>query len=291
MHGLMIPPQLAPKLASRHHVRSIDDYESITTRRQAEYFTYLLEGRTQPANPSIIFAGMLTSGIASRSPDGVAMRRRLLDLAGLRIVAAPTSIEPTPAMRAIVAASSLRTLASPRPDFVLYENPHAVPRAYVVHGVEPAPAPSVLLARLSDPRFDPLAVSYVEGPMPGPPAADGRPGHPATIVRDDAEFVEVEATLAAPGLVVLADAVYPGWTVTVDGVPSTILPTNHLFRGVAVGAGTHRIRFAYRPVSVLAGAIATALGACGIVGLWWAGRRRPDAGAGHAGIARTIWAA
>ena len=57
-----------------------------------------------------------------------------------------------------------------------------------------------------------------------------------------------------PGLVVLADSILPGWTATVDGVPAPILATNHLFRGVPAPAGTHRIRFAYRPRSLALGA-------------------------------------
>jgi uncharacterized membrane protein YfhO len=53
---------------------------------------------------------------------------------------------------------------------------------------------------------------------------------------------------------VLADTYYPGWIATVDGVPAAILATNHLFRGVPAPAGTHRIRFAYRPRSLRLGA-------------------------------------
>jgi len=57
--------------------------------------------------------------------------------------------------------------------------------------------------------------------------------------------VEVEATLSARGVLVLADTFDTGWTATVDGTPSPIFPTNYLFRGVGVRAGTHRIRFRY----------------------------------------------
>jgi hypothetical protein len=55
-------------------------------------------------------------------------------------------------------------------------------------------------------------------------------------------------------LLVLADSYAPGWRASVDGQQVAIHPVNHLFRGVALGAGEHRVRFEYRPESVAAGA-------------------------------------
>ena len=54
--------------------------------------------------------------------------------------------------------------------------------------------------------------------------------------------------------------------------PAPILATNHLFRGVAVPAGTHRVRFEYRPRSVVLGAAGTLIGWLGIALLAWRGR-------------------
>ena len=55
-----------------------------------------------------------------------------------------------------------------------------------------------------------------------------------------------------------------------DGAPATILPTNHLFRGVRAPAGAHRIRFEYRPRSLALGAVLSLLTALGLA----AGARR-----------------
>ena len=79
----------------------------------------------------------------------------------------------------------------------------------------------------------------------------------SAIVTDDERVVEVEAQLAAPGLVVLADAYYPGWEAAVDGAAAPIVATNHLFRGVHVPAGRHRIRFRYAPATLPIGALAS----------------------------------
>jgi uncharacterized membrane protein YfhO len=64
------------------------------------------------------------------------------------------------------------------------------------------------------------------------------------------------------GLVVLTETHYPGWTATVDGRETAILEAFGAFRGVVVEGGEHTIEYAYRPVSVLAGA---ALSMCGII--------------------------
>jgi len=58
---------------------------------------------------------------------------------------------------------------------------------------------------------------------------------------------------------VLADTYYPGWRATVDGAPARIVAANHLFRGVPVPAGRHRVRFEYRPWQVPVGIAVSAL--------------------------------
>jgi uncharacterized membrane protein YfhO len=62
----------------------------------------------------------------------------------------------------------------------------------------------------------------------------------------DPDRVELVASLASPGWVVLADTFYPGWSAPIDGVATPIYPADLLFRAVFVpAAGTHRILFRY----------------------------------------------
>jgi uncharacterized membrane protein YfhO len=97
-------------------------------------------------------------------------------------------------------------------------------------------------------------------------------GGSASIVRDEPTLVEVEAELEAPGLLVLADSYFPGWRATLDGEPLEIHPANHLFRGVVVPAGRHRVRFSYRPRRLKLGIAASGLGAVVLLVLGWWGR-------------------
>ena len=62
--------------------------------------------------------------------------------------------------------------------------------------------------------------------------------------------VTVDVETPAPGLVVLHDVDYPGWTARVDGVAAPVLRADLLFRGVAVEAGHHSVEFAFHPLSI-----------------------------------------
>jgi hypothetical protein len=269
---IAIQPSFAQKLATRYGLRAIDDYEPLNPLRQDEYFTFFTEGTPVIDRAPWLFAGSITT---LESPPGVAppaTRRRLLDLASLRfVVVPPASVARHPEVATFLRDAGLEPRPLAEPDLALYENPNALPRAFTVHHTLPAPDTATLLAALSQPTFDPRTLSYVEGDTGLAPAPDAPRGGPAQIVDDGERVVEVDAELDQPGLVVLADAYYPGWIATVDGVPAPILPTNHLFRGVPAPAGTHRVRFEYRPWSVILGATGSAVGWVMILLLAWRG--------------------
>ena len=59
----------------------------------------------------------------------------------------------------------------------------------------------------------------------------------------------IEADSPGGGYVVLNDPFHPWWFATVDGAKAPILRANVLFRTVAVPAGRHTVRFAFRPLA------------------------------------------
>lgn len=59
----------------------------------------------------------------------------------------------------------------------------------------------------------------------------------------------LRASCPRPRVLVLADAWYPGWSVTVDDAPADLLRANFAFRGVVVPAGTHTVTFSFRPAT------------------------------------------
>jgi hypothetical protein len=274
IYGTGLQPPIALKLAATYGFRTISDYEPLNLRRQGEYFTYFATEATTPSQPGDIYMGdvrSLTPPVGTEYPEA---RRRLLDLAAVRFFAVPGSMIGKPEVARFTTAGGFVRQRLPR--FGLWENPHALPRAFVTYAARPAPSdPAALLEAISDEDFDPLVESYVEGDAGLAPATSDTPrGAAASIVRDDPETVEIDAALDRPGLVVLADSFYPGWRAVEDGVPVPVLAVNHLFRGVPAPAGVHHVRFEYRPASVLVGAAATLAGLVATALLAVGGRRR-----------------
>ncbi len=262
-----------PKLASYRRMRSVGDYEPLNQRRQSDYFTYLMEGRLTPKHEGQPYSGRLKHLTEPIYPGALLARGHLLDVAAVRWFVIQRAALRMPEVDAYVAERGL-VVEDGSERTVLLRNPHAVPRAYTVYDVQPAADPLTLLATLADPAFDPLMRSYAEGVTARVSAA--RRGGPARIVVDEDTRVEIEADLEAEGLLVLVDSVYPGWQASVDGEALEILAVNHLFRGVLLPAGRHRVVFEYRPWTVPGGAAVSGLAAIGIVGLWVFARRADE---------------
>ena len=179
-------------------------------------------------------------------------------------------------------------------DVQLFRNRAAYPRAWVVHRAIPVGSTETLtfadrrelmteLLYQDDelwhvegrPVRDPRRVAWVEA-EPGKLGAvigAGGESEPVKVVEGpDPTRIELEVTLRSPGLVVLADIFYPGWRLEVDGRPLEILRVNRAMRGAILPAGSHRLVYSYRPGSVVAGAVVSAVGLLAWIGLVAFGR-------------------
>ena len=151
-----------------------------------------------------------------------------------------------------------------RNEVVVYENPEALPRAFVVGEWEPAPGPAEARTRALFGRFDPNTRAVVEAPPPRPGGGGGR----AAIVEYRGNRVALDVETDGPALVVLTDTFYPGWRAWVDGAPADIYRVNGVVRGVFVDGGRHRIVMRFFPLSEAIGLAvgAVALAACVALG-------------------------
>lgn len=130
---------------------------------------------------------------------------------------------------------------------ILFQDMGAKPRAWVAYNW-----------RTTD-TLDPAAIASDQPPIiegAGPPTASNTEPGPEAKVNIAVEFhnrVALDVETPKPGMLVLADTFYPGWSVRVDGQVTKILPCDGMFRAVPIGEGKHRVDFRYNPLSLRLG--------------------------------------
>ncbi|MEA2300750.1 MAG: hypothetical protein QOE44_1285 [Solirubrobacteraceae bacterium] len=252
---------LAPNLAElygRADVR-VEDLPEIA--RYSRVFTALGGSVLRAFGDSVIPAdrGLGEAGPAAPS------RRTLVDLLGAGQILDAGGREP--------GGSGLR-VAYRGPGERLIDNSHALPRAFGAYAWEAAGSLDAAVAALGGRSAAELARRPV---IEGAPAGGGAPpsGGPvaARIVASSDTAVTVAVRMARPGYVVLGDLYYPGWSARVDGRGARILAADGLFRAVATGAGSHVVRFVYRPASVWVGGVLSLVGILTAAGVIVVSRR------------------
>jgi hypothetical protein len=220
--ALAMQMHLAPATAGRWGLRSAYDldYRGLYPRDLAQLTQLLRALEGTPAHAFLLRLGGV-SHVVSLHADSFTDLRRVGQWEGLyrepvRLFAVP---EPLPRTYAVGAAR----VVDGRDALELF-----------VHG-DWSPGREVLL-----PSGAPIAAPY------------GFTGT-SRVVAERPDRVRLEATLSAPGYVVLLDGFAPGWRARVDGEPVAVARANLAFRAVAVPAGTHTIELTYRPAALLVG--------------------------------------
>lgn len=177
-----------------------------------------------------------------------------LSVLGARYVATRSEAEVPPT------ASQLR-VGYRGPDATVYVNPDAVPRAMVAPRVTLTGGEQDTLQTIGDRAFSPRDEAIVERSEPGAAAlaSTSGAGGRVAVADETTTSVTLDATLRRPGLVVLNDALAPGWSVRVDGEEADAVRVNDVMRGVAVGAGRHEVEWRYRVPGLRLGAALSAL--------------------------------
>ena len=170
----------------------------------------------------------------------------------------------------------------------LYRNPTALPRTSLLplraaRTVETPSAQRLAVMRTGfDGRRDlvldphptkaPVGLGWLQewwgrflapAPAPLPHLAPGQ----STVLVDDSNSIQVGVDAREPSYLLLDDAYYPGWQVTIDGHSAPIQKADYLLRAVSVPVGTHRLVFTYAPLSYLVGMMISGVTAALVLGL------------------------
>ena len=136
-------------------------------------------------------------------------------------------------------------------DYWIYDVPNVLPRVTICRDILLVTRPQAILDTMASRRFvvgETVILETAPQHVAGDPVGPGTKESVA-MTTDRAQTVEIDATLTSDGILVLADLFHDGWVATSNGRPIPILRTNGLCRGVALGAGEHRLRFEFQPAS------------------------------------------
>ena len=155
----------------------------------------------------------------------------------------------------------------------IYENTAVLPRAFLVplDGAEILRSDEAQLARLSQSSFDPAkAVLLSDWPRVSlSRSAAGESERPSNVTafEQSANGVRAEAWVAEPSILVLSQAYYPGWRVSVNGEPRELLRADYGFTGVLLESGWQTVHFSYEPDSLRFGVYVSLLSLAILTGL------------------------
>jgi hypothetical protein len=157
----------------------------------------------------------------------------------------------------------------------VFANPGALPRARRLASARPEPrGVETAVATLVAPGFEPRREALVDRVPPALAGAGGAaPDGEVEIALDLPERVVLRTHGERNALVVLADAWFPGWEVSVDGARAEPLRADVAFRAVAVPPGAHEIEWRYRPRPLRTGAALAALAVLAVAAALAAERR------------------
>ncbi len=137
-------------------------------------------------------------------------------------------------------------------DLWLWRATNAFPRSWLVHRA-PMMSDDEAFAELGRSPVASMTVAPVDRAVSVAPAPEGCSS--TIVTRDERpELVTQQLVACSPGVVVLADAWFPGWSVDVDGTEADVLRTWGFLRGVVVPKGEHRVTWRYDPWTFRLGA-------------------------------------
>ncbi|MFC1990739.1 YfhO family protein [Chloroflexota bacterium] len=157
----------------------------------------------------------------------------------------------------------------------IYENPDALPRAFVAYQLEYAPSFEAAQEMIGQPDFAWEKTVVLEEEAPGRyQNLSGEEFSEASIIDYQPNQLTIEVSTKDAGMLVLSDNYFPGWEARVDGRGAKIYRVNGVMRGVFIEPGTHSVEFTYFANSFRQGVVIATLSLLVGLGCFLIMRRR-----------------
>ncbi len=239
---------LKPDLPAMFGLADVGGYDSIYPQRYSAFLQQIDKAGSKFAESNFLAPSRFDSP--------------LVDLLNVKYVITPDKSE-TPGWN-LVSKAGMRVYAREQP----------LPRVWIAAYAQVVENGDAILDQLSQPDFDPRRTVILEQAPSEPLGTDtSAPAGTAAVEVYENTHLVLNANMQRQGWLVLSEMFYPGWRVTVDGVPANLYRADFLLRAVPLAAGSHRIEMWFLPDSFVVGSAISAISVLALIAVALLSRR------------------
>lgn len=209
---------MAPNLFTHYKIQTAEGYDPLYLKSYGEFVASLERGKPDIRSP-FGFNRIIT-------PHNI--NSPLMDFLNVKYVLSLTEIESEEFIKVMEEGETK-----------LYQNVEVSPRVFFAKNILLGSSDNEVITKVHSANLTDTAVLYDSDAPITTQFATGT----ASIKSYKENKITIETENNDEGFLVLSDAFYPTWNVTIDGKEADMYRTNYAFRGVVVPAGKHTVEF------------------------------------------------
>ena len=150
------------------------------------------------------------------------------------------------------------------PESVTIKELEGAQRVWFVPQALYEPTDEIALDEVMSPDFDPSTTVILDEPFPSEYVGSSE-GEVLVFDESITGDIYMDVFVEKGSWLLLSDTWFPGWSVSIDGVPTKLFRGNYAFRATWVSSGNHVVEFAYQPLSFWLGALISMVAWIGLV--------------------------
>lgn len=140
---------------------------------------------------------------------------------------------------------------------VVLENRTVLPKSWLVSTVREISSTSERMTFMAGQQFDPRVLAVVESAPLVTLTGEAVALSAVSLEQYEPNRIRLTANTPKSALLVLGEKYYNWWYATDNGKPTTIVPVNHILRGVYIAPGRHVVEFRFDPLPFKLGKLLT----------------------------------